>query len=1038
MSNQIIGDDGDTISYNERQLAILPAYNRERLLFSCSLRNLLTRQFEETRSQGRLDQAIEAAEAAVSVATTLQLHIAQAWFALGMLLMERCEKKGNSDVEDLNYGIRCLDNAGEGLPDLYDQAMCLNNLSGLLGYRYLRTSNVPDIQRAVSIAERVLDSLGPDQNPNRALHLYNLGNKLRTLFEATKHEQNLGQAISAVDEAVALLPRNSPKLILYETECAGLLLRKFEVTDDIECLNRGIEKLENLSAIAEEWSLNQGEYWNILAGLLRLRYDRTEVKEDIYRAVNAARKAVTALPDWYPGYTDRLTNLAHMLWRKYRRDKQKEDIDSAITFAEQAVQQSIDGSASKATKLTTLAGLLMDRHTLTKKEEDINRAVYLAKQAVNATSPERVDYLINRSNLARILFLRATTLPSGSSLDDVDRAVQIINSVVADTPIEDARRALRLNNLGNMLVTKYEMTNSTEDLNEAVDALRQCSACSSAAPSLRIATARRAADLLISQSRIVEADVLLKGAVKLLRKVSPRSLKQEDQQHMIRKFSGLVTLATSIALEVGTEAASALEMLEEGRGIILGLLFEFRADTAELASKHPALAAKFMRLRDKLDSPGSQAGSELLFFETSVKLAGQERVAKEFDDVVDIIRGLEGFHNFLLPPLAAELQSAASAGPLVVINVSSQRSDAFIIQRNHIDLVPLPDLELPAIRRWATLLKLRQISQSEMFELLEWLWDVLAHPVLDRFLSGTTLLSAENPHVWWIPTGPLCSLPIHAAGKYRDDKLLDESLSERVISSYSPSVKALMFTQRNKRQWNRNEGFERPVLVSMKTTEECESLPSAEIEVEVVRDVLAESMPQVIPTVLKEPTKYKLMIHLKSATLLLFAGHGDSDPIDPLNSALLVQDWKTDRLTVKDLIALKLYQKPPLLAYLSACSTGRSEVDDLFDEGLHLMSAYQLVGFQHVIGSLWEVSDEDCVDVARSVITTMANSTAIDSSISLGLQEGVRCLRGQTRLGDGRAREAYLATNGGVGSSHRGWLGSADPRVWAAYIHIGL
>lgn len=957
------------------------------------------------------------------------------WFALGMLLMERCEKKENRDVDDLGYGIRCLNKAVEGLPNRRDQAMCLNNLSGLLGYRYERTSCIADIRKAVSTAERVLDILPPDQDTDRALHLNNLGNKLRTLFEATKDVQKLDRAISVVDEAVDILPLNSPKLILYGTESAALLLRKYEITGDIEYLNRGIDGLDKLSGIAEGWALNRGEYWNILAGLLRLRYDRIEVKEDIYRAVKAARKAVDALFKGHPEYTNRLANLAHMLWRKFNRDREEEDIDNAIAVAEQAVREAPDGYASKATQLITLAGMLTDRYALMRQDDDINRAVSLAEQAVRATSPERLDYLINRSNLARILFLKATTMPSGSSLEDLNHAMEMVKSVVADTPIDDARRATRLNNLGGMLVTKYEMTTSTEDLDEAVDALSKCSDCSNAAPSLRISAARRAADLLISQSKLAEADILLKSAVNLLRKVSPRSLKQKDQQHMIRKFSGLTTLATSIALEVGTEAAAALEMLEEGRGIILGLLFEFRADTADLASKHPELAAEFVRLRDQLDSPSSNTGSELMVFETSVELTGREAVAKEFDDVVDTIRGLEGFQDFLLPPPAAELQSAASAGPIVVINVSRQRSDAFIIQSDQIDLLPLPDLRLQAIQEWAILLKSRRISQSEMFQLLEWLWDVLAHHVLDRLASGKTSQPTEKPRVWWIPTGPLCSLPIHAAGKYGDGSKSNESLLERVVSSYSPSVKALMFTQRNKLHWNRTEGLERPVLVAMGTTQECESLPFAEVEVEAVRDVLAKSMTKVIPDILKEPKKSEVLIRLKSATLLHFAGHGDSDPTDPLNSALLVQDWKTDRLTVKDLIALKLYQNPLLLAYLSACSTGRSEADDLLDEGLHLMSACQLVGFQHVIGSLWEVSDEGCVDVARNVVNTMVNSAVRDGSISLGLQEGVRCLRDQTRLGAGGFREAHLVTAGG---SRRRRLGTGDPRVWAAYIHIGL
>jgi CHAT domain-containing protein len=74
-------------------------------------------------------------------------------------------------------------------------------------------------------------------------------------------------------------------------------------------------------------------------------------------------------------------------------------------------------------------------------------------------------------------------------------------------------------------------------------------------------------------------------------------------------------------------------------------------------------------------------------------------------------------------------------------------------------------------------------------------------------------------------------------------------------------------------------------------------------------------------------------------------------------SSLVVTDWKETPLTVKELVAKKLHQNPPFLAYLSACSTAKNQAEVLQDEGLHLMAACQLAGFQHVIGSLWAVSD---------------------------------------------------------------------------------
>jgi CHAT domain-containing protein len=38
---------------------------------------------------------------------------------------------------------------------------------------------------------------------------------------------------------------------------------------------------------------------------------------------------------------------------------------------------------------------------------------------------------------------------------------------------------------------------------------------------------------------------------------------------------------------------------------------------------------------------------------------------------------------------------------------------------------------------------------------------------------------------------------------------------------------------------------------------------------------------------------------------------------------------------------------------------------------IHLVSAFQLAGFRHVIGTLWEVSDPHCVGIAIVIYETL-------------------------------------------------------------------
>jgi CHAT domain-containing protein len=115
-------------------------------------------------------------------------------------------------------------------------------------------------------------------------------------------------------------------------------------------------------------------------------------------------------------------------------------------------------------------------------------------------------------------------------------------------------------------------------------------------------------------------------------------------------------------------------------------------------------------------------------------------------------------------------------------------------------------------------------------------------------------------------------------------------------------------------------------------------------------------------------------------------------------------------------IALKLHQNPPFLASLSACSTAKNQVERLLDEGIHLMAVCQLAGFPHVIGSLWEVSDSHCVDVAKDVYDTSLQSGLSDESASRGLHRAVLNLRKGPGADVPATREAQMQSRlGAVG-----------------------
>jgi hypothetical protein len=104
-----------------------------------------------------------------------------------------------------------------------------------------------------------------------------------------------------------------------------------------------------------------------------------------------------------------------------------------------------------------------------------------------------------------------------------------------------------------------------------------------------------------------------------------------------------------------------------------------------------------------------------------------------------MVRVQPGFHNVLLSPTADELVAAADPDPIIVVNLSSYRCDAFLIQRSRVRLLELPDLTMKEVQERARDLRLSRLGASpHLSPLLRWLWDIVARPKY----RGTRL---ENP-----------------------------------------------------------------------------------------------------------------------------------------------------------------------------------------------------------------------------------------------------------------------------------------------------
>lgn len=407
------------------------------------------------------------------------------------------------------------------------------------------------------------------------------------------------------------------------------------------------------------------------------------------------------------------------------------------------------------------------------------------------------------------------------------------------------------------------------------------------------------------------------------------------------------------------------------------------------------------------------------------------------------IRTKQGFGSFARPPSTAELLQGAAAGPVVVINVSSYRSDALLLTRDGITSLPLPGLAMDTVIVQANAFHQalhstargrtspeRTAAQRQLNEILGWLWDAVAGPVLDA-LGYCTQHAPDTPwqRLWWAPGGLMSLLPIHAAGHHDDpaDAPGRRAVIDRVISSYTPTITALHHALRPASPLGGQDGTPSALIVAMPTTPGLPDYGRLRFVEEEAR-ILANRLPGAVilaepdpgngddasgaaVDLITAPTRANVLSHLTACPTAHFACHGVSDPADPSSSRLLLHDHHDAPLTVSALASLHLDHAR--LAYLSACDTALSASSQLIDEAIHLTSALQLAGYPHVIGTLWAIDDHIAVQIADAFYAALTNAPGpgFDTRhAATALHEAVRTVR-----------STYPNT----------------PSLWASHIHVG-
>ncbi|KAL5505038.1 hypothetical protein ACEPAH_7701 [Sanghuangporus vaninii] len=244
-----------------------------------------------------------------------------------------------------------------------------------------------------------------------------------------------------------------------------------------------------------------------------------------------------------------------------------------------------------------------------------------------------------------------------------------------------------------------------------------------------------------NHSTLIEAHTAFTS---LLQHALTIKLTLSEQHKFLRNHSRYQSLALEVvsqAIDKG-QSTQAIEFLEQGRALLWSQMRGFRTPFGHLSEVHGTLAETFEGCNRRLEAlvtlsesrtSGSSSntigirGHGPFHEQRSIDEMSEQvrRLSEEQEVLINDIRRISGFGNFLKTKRFNALQQAASKGPVIVVNHSKCRCDALIVLSREND------------------------------------------PVVSKVVRKLVGLGIqEGSRIWWCPSSVLSAFPFHAAGSY--------------------------------------------------------------------------------------------------------------------------------------------------------------------------------------------------------------------------------------------------------------------------------
>jgi hypothetical protein len=675
------------------------------------------------------------------------------------------------------------------------------------------------------------------------------------------------------------------------------------------------------------------------AGQLHARYEQCGDIALLDEATELDREVLALRP---PGHPDRTLSCAHLAVSLHERYKQCFDLDlleKAIELDREALALEPPGHPKRSHLCTNLSYHLMDHYMHTEETISLDEAIAICGHALKQnTSVEawrsscilsKLHILPDTSHFCLASALRYLDLSFASEFDNVHDFILCTSSCLSrvwdassvwasDTP-------LRLCNMYTLLIDRLPL----------------------------------AAGFALD----------------------PRSRLQT-----LKSTHHIGTDACVVAI-LAKQPSQAIELLDRAHGIVWAQALHQRDPQMEGAP--PELAAELAGHLRAIAAP------------TPAQLGDSSQLARHQDArhkrntriqaILREIRATPGSERFMLGNTYATLRKAAHKNPVVVLVAGRGHAFALIMSNATQDQPLALRLELTsddvsALRLSAEQAGLRSRADirgcepdarlglaprtikadvnHKSHKVLAEIWRKVTKPVIDYLqLEVCTSTRCDDtqlthmtqkatgrsrPRLHWCANGDFVFLPLHAAGIYSGPLVNRECGSDYVVSSYTPTVSALLRAQAEVPSIRSADINMLLVGEDSAKNASLSELWNVQKELTYIETIATtKQFGNTVETIAREATVERVTERVKSASFVHLACHGLQHRTNALESGFYLSD---DRLDISKLMELQLDH--PWFAYLSACETAKGDAKQP-DQVMHLAAAMLFAGFKHVVATMW-------------------------------------------------------------------------------------